>query len=253
MVKKTIANHLSNLKGAFKTAFSSKESSCNPEQAPASESPESSTNAGKGKSSSPDSLKKFGEWIKEGFRAKTSKNKDKSNDQTTKKKGFQQFIYDKLQKFKKSKKPKHQPLTAEEEAIAIGITNESFNVMTSFLAPTLREFLDSRGLIKRRSTIDCYLYLKTLIKAYKNNKNLFTPNIGASQKQLLKDAMEGRNAICHGDLHDILTKWEVFLKAWIDVSILIGNSTAAGEIEKVLTHLQAKMNNPPKEAEEDDQ
>lgn len=169
-------------------------------------------------------FQRLGEQIKKKFRKKVT--------------WFKKF----LDKFKKSKKPKYQHLSPEEEAIAITIAKVLFNALTSFLAPSLRKFLSAHGSVKNNSTIDGYLYLKTLIKTYKKNSYLFVASGQTeSQSQVLQKAMNARNAICHGDLHDILTEWEAFFVSWIQVCTLVNDPVNAAEIQKVLDNLRATM------------
>lgn len=235
--------------GVNKRRLNNNESSTNTEQ-PAPE-PEHPTNAGNANFD----FHNFRERIKRNFRKLVSKagkhSKDLNEPDTKQTKNgcgskrsklnsFLKLFYD---KFKKSRKPKNQQMTPEEEAIAITLTNELFSTMTSNLAPALRDFLDSKNLIKRSSTIDAYLYMKTLIKTYKRNSQLFATSDETSQSKMLQKAMNGRNAICHGDLHDILSEWEAFLTSWIKVSILMNNPTSADEIGKVLDNLRIMMNN----------
>jgi hypothetical protein len=142
----------------------------------------------------------------------------------------------------------NQTLMSEaEEAKAIMFAIQLFICLTQFLAPALREFLATKKLLPRNSTIDGYKYLKTMLKMSKQNANFLSPGGGKGlDLQYVQTAFNGRNAVCHGVLPDILAEWHKFLHSWIELCYLINAPEAAKAIKLVHDRLIAEeeQNNP---------
>jgi hypothetical protein len=142
----------------------------------------------------------------------------------------------------------NQTLMSEaEEAKAIMFAIQLFICLTQFLAPALREFLATKKLLPRNSTIDGYKYLKTMLKMSKQNANFLSPGGGKGlDLQYVQTAFNGRNAVCHGVLPDILAEWHKFLHSWIELCYLINAPEAAKAIKLVHDRLIAEeeKNNP---------
>ncbi len=130
-------------------------------------------------------------------------------------------------------------LPKADEVKAIAIAKELFGCLIEHLAPALREYIVNNGMEPyTNSSTDGYRYLKTLIKRCRGNHLSFGGTKGPELNQL-KKAMEGRNALCHGDLPLILAEWDNFLHAWIEVSNLVNDPVAAENMRHLHDRLVA--------------
>lgn len=181
--------------------------------------------------------------------AKQSEEATESNPKTSKLTYFQAQFKKYVCSFKSQiYSGQNQKLMSEaEEAKAIMFAIQLFICLTQFLAPALREFLATKKLLPRNSTIDGYKYLKTMLKMSKQNANFLSPGGGKGlDLQYVQTAFNGRNAVCHGVLPDILAEWHTFLHSWIELCYLINAPEAAKAIKLVHDRLIAEeeQNNP---------
>lgn len=175
--------------------------------------------------------------------AKQSEEETESNPKTSKLTYFQAQFKKYVCTFKsRIYSGQNQTLMSEaEEAKAIMFTIQLFICLTQFLAPALREFLATKKLLPRNSTIDGYKYLKTMLKMSKQNANFLSPGGGKGlDLQYVQTAFNGRNAVCHGVLPDILAEWHKFLHSWIELCYLINAPEAAKAIKLVHDRLIAE-------------
>ena len=161
------------------------------------------------------------------------KDETESNHKTRKLTYFQAQLKKYVSK-SDSYKGQKQNLSEAEERKAIQFTIQLFICLTRFLAPALREFLTSKKLLPRNSTIDGYKYLKKMVQLCKQNINFLSPGGGNGlDLQYAMTALNGRSAVCHGVLPYILTDWHNFFDSWIQLCYLINAPEAANEIKFV--------------------
>jgi hypothetical protein len=117
------------------------------------------------------------------------------------------------------------------------------------MSEDLATFLGSRGLLIRKNKI--VKDSQGMLYAIKNRKdvsNLLNTN-GKSKRavqRMISDAIKGRNAICHNNLPEVLRNWKIFLKSWIQVSLMIGSNKTANKIRRLLRFLSMSRKMPKK-------
>ena len=83
--------------------------------------------------------------------------------------------------------------------------------------------------------------LKTIRDYNRSIRNFLslTPNCIEADSEILRKAIFGRNKVCHGNLPEVHREWKGILEAWIKVSLLIGASSLATEMNNTLTYLKS--------------
>lgn len=153
-------------------------------------------------------------------------------------KSFHDFI-----NLKKAKRNYPVQLSKENESEAKRIAAELARALNDLFAFALRLYLTTKGVIQTSSSIDPLRYLKMLSRSCEINPSYFgkAPTHGnVTHEELIDIAIDGRNAVCHNDLSVIFINWEIYLKAWIEVTLLMKNNDAANKLKTALKAISGK-------------
>lgn len=131
-------------------------------------------------------------------------------------------------------------LTKDEEKTVIYIIRHMYRGMV-LMKTALKSFFKFWGLAPRCKDTSEYLYKLIDYNEIIPNFISLTPSQIPVDNETIKKAISARNAICHGNLPVIYRKWEEFLSALIDVTIMIGDFSLCTEFRRVQSHLTSHL------------
>lgn len=104
-----------------------------------------------------------------------------------------------------------------------------------FLSAALRKSLISHGLLSATSVKKDSQECLRIIWKKRNLPNFLACNgkSKSSVNTMIKNTIRGRNCVCHNNLPEISSKWNLFLDSWIDTARLINDSTVEAKLKGV--------------------
>lgn len=136
---------------------------------------------------------------------------------------------------KKKRQIVHVKISKSKERKAKYLAKNLFRCLR-FLSASMRKCLISRGLLSGKSSAkkDSQACLKIIEQKWNLTKFLFRN--GQSNKMVnttIRNAIDGRNCVCHNNLPQIYSEWDKFLDSWIGIGKLVNDPKVATKLKRI--------------------
>lgn len=117
---------------------------------------------------------------------------------------------------------------------AFGMSEILYGCLLKFIAPSLRNFLNSKPHQFPSTSLDVFENLKQIIASQRQNID-YLANGGYSRNDsnTLNMSFSARNHLCHGNFFNIFRDWELYLVSWLQLLDVIREDKAKSKVKYI--------------------